>query len=269
MLRALNAYELSRVNVIAASGSDSTPRTWKAVWETYRWGFPRAIARWVANRLKQWVSCIRAREVESSDSLEIEVQAQGGQFVCVKDINGQECRQALQALKVDLMILAGTSIVRAPILEVPCLGTLNAHQGELPRFRGMNVIEWSVLEGYQPTISVHFVDPGVDTGDIIATESVPLQLGDTLSDVRQRASGQQPDLLARTACKALAGSLPGRPQHPEEGRQYFSMHPRLRGIAEQRLQERMRDLSQGEVHGSKGTAVPQETANTVLAHCTS
>lgn len=117
------------------------------------------------------------------------------------------------------------------------MGTLNAHQGALPRFRGMNAIEWAVLEGSPPTVSVHFVDTGVDTGDIVATEPVPIAPGDTFDSLRIRASAQQIDLLARTARAALAGPLPRRSQRRAEGRQYFPMHPTLRAVAKQRLRE--------------------------------
>src|SRR5207244_6071935 len=125
------------------------------------------------------------------------------------------CRQALHTLQVNLMILAGAPIVRAPILAIPRLGTLNAHQGALPRFRGMNVIEWAVLEGHPPTLSVHFVDAGVDTGEVVVTEPIPLRPGDTLDTLRRRASAQQVGLLARTVSAALEGPLPRHPQHPE------------------------------------------------------
>jgi methionyl-tRNA formyltransferase len=164
------------------------------------------------------------------------VQLQGGQFACVADVNGEDCSQVLERQRVDLMILGGAPIVRAHILKVPRVGTLNAHQGALPRFRGMNVIEWALLEGMVPTVSVHFVDPGVDTGDIVAMEPIPLQSGDRLSNVRTRSGKIQSELLARMARLAEQGALPRRPQRLEDGRQYYAMHPCLKAVAEQRLQ---------------------------------
>jgi methionyl-tRNA formyltransferase len=227
---------------VAATGG-STPRTLGALWAAYGWGLPWATARRVSKQLTHRVGRIWRRGPVSSDTLEAEVYVQGGRFIPVQDVNGKECRRVLQTLQADLMILAGTPVIRAAILEVPRLGTLNVHQGMLPRFRGMNVIEWAVLEGYPPTISVHFVDAGLDTGDIIATEPVPVLTGDTLTTVRMRASVQQIDLLARTVSAALSGPLPRLPQHAKEGRQYFTMHPRLRAIAERRLKEPWQGVS--------------------------
>lgn len=242
ILQALNARGLHRINVVAAIGNHS-PRTWKSLWRVYGWQLPYVALRWLGRRFVQQLGRMWRGSQASQDSLETKVQTQGGRYTQVQEINGAECRQFLQALQVDLMILAGAPIVRAPILEVPRIGTLNVHQGALPQFRGMNVIEWAVLEGHPPTISVHFVDAGVDTGDVIVTELVPLQPGDTLDLIRRRASVQQIDLLAHTVGEALTGALPRRPQRPEEGRQYFVMHPRLRMVAERLLQRRLLSLA--------------------------
>jgi methionyl-tRNA formyltransferase len=236
VLRALNAHGLRQIDVVAAAGG-SVPRTWTALWAAYRWQLPWAAARWVLAGLVRQLKRRGDHGSVSANSLEAEVQTQGGRFICVPELNGDECRRTLQAWRVDLMILAGTPIIRKPLLEVPRLGTINAHQGALPHFRGMNVIEWAILEGCAPAITVHFVDAGVDTGHIIVTEPVPILPGDTLDVVRMRASAQQSDLLARTVRTASAGPLPRRPQRPEEGRQYFTMHPQLRAIAEQRLRQ--------------------------------
>jgi methionyl-tRNA formyltransferase len=168
-------------------------------------------------------------------TLESETTAQGGRFLIVQDVNSEEARRALSDLHVDLMILGGAPIVKAPILRVPRIGTLNAHQGPLPQLRGMNVIEWALLEGIPPTITVHFVDPGVDTGDIVAMERIPIHPGDTLVSVRATASRVQSELLARTAYEADRGSLPRRSQRREEGKQYYAVHPRLKVFAEARL----------------------------------
>jgi methionyl-tRNA formyltransferase len=107
----------------------------------------------------------------------------------------------------------------------------------------MNVIEWAILEGAPPMLSVHFVDAGVDMGDIITTVPISLLPGDSLNEVRRRASAQQPDLLAKIVMTLLTEPLLRRPQRREEGRQYFMMHPWLRAIAEKRLQEYVHGLT--------------------------
>ncbi len=242
VLRALNTRGLRRISVLAACDSMS-PKTIAALWKKYQWSFPRVALRSAVARLKEWCARLGGDDVGSSQSLESETVSQGGSFVVVRDLNSEESCAALRSLQIDLAILAGTPIIRKQVLSVPRIGTLNAHQGALPRFRGMNVIEWTIFEECLPAISIHFVDPGVDTGDIVVAEAVPLHSGDTLGSIRDRASERQPDLLAEAVLAVLAGQFSRRSQRANEGRQYFTMHPRLRAIAEKRLQKKLAELS--------------------------
>ena len=85
---------------------------------------------------------------------------------------------------------------------------MNAHQGALPQYRGMNVIKWAVFEGSPPRITVHFIDPGVDIGDIFADERVPVYPSDILCNVRDCASTQEIDLLARGISQLYTDHFP-------------------------------------------------------------
>lgn len=238
LLSALNRAGVQGVNVVAADAARA-PRTVRTLWKKHGLIAPWVVVKWLLRQVVLTLARFRpARSLPPSD-LQTQTCAQGGKFLALNEINSEECCKALRELKVDLMVLAGTPIVRANVLSVPRVGTLNAHQGALPRYRGMNVIEWAVFENFPPTITVHFVDAGVDTGDIVADERVPVHPGDTLANVRNRASMQQVNLLARSIVAAVDGSLPRRPQKLEEGRQYFTMHPVLRGIAGRRLQQQI------------------------------
>ncbi len=238
VLDALNARGMRKINIVAAVAAP-TPRTITDLWQKYRFGLPRVVQRSITSRLIGWATRAQDSDGVAGPSLEAATKAQEGRFVVVRDINGEDGCSALRSLQAELLILAGAPIIKAAVLAVPRIGTLNAHQGPLPKFRGMNVIEWAIFENSPPTISIHFVDPGVDTGDIVVDEAVPLRAGDTVTSVRERASAHQVDLLSDAAMDVLAGQFLRRAQKPEEGRQYFTMHPRLRAIAEQRLQQKI------------------------------
>lgn len=263
VLRALNGCGLNRINLVAAEEL-RVSRSWQALWKQHQSRLPRVALQFLVSHLLLSLKGVWLSNPERVSSLEAEVKSQGGRFICVRNLNGEQCRKTLQELKVDVMILAGTPIIRSSILEVPRLGTLNAHQGALPRFRGMNVIEWSILERAIPTLTVHFVDPGVDTGDIIATAPIPLYPGDTLDKVRLRASAQQPELLAHTAAALISGSVARKSQRPEDGRQYFVMHPRLRVMAEQRLQERLQNSFSQSYSNTNGSDANKPTDSVLV-----
>ncbi len=233
ILAALAARGLRGVDVIAARPE---PRPLRALLAAHGRRLPGAALRALGRRLRR-----RGRgAVPGAPPLPALVAAQGGEHRTVPAINGEACRALLASRAPDLVLLGGCAILRTPVLAVPRLGTLNAHMGLLPHYRGMNVLEWTLLEGGEPGVTVHFVDPGVDTGDIVCTETIPLLPGDTIAAVKRRTMVQQADLLARAALAALEGPLPRRPQAPAEGRQYFTMHPALLAEAERRLRARLR-----------------------------
>jgi methionyl-tRNA formyltransferase len=153
----------------------------------------------------------------------------------VKSHNSPECVQLLRSLNPDIIFLRGCGIIREMILSVPKVGVLNAHYGQLPRYRGVYTTEWAVLHGETPTISMHFVDAGVDTGPLLATRTVPLRPGSTLASLRDASSQVAADLLVDVLDGLERGTTQQIPQDPSEGRQYFTMHPRIRDIAERRL----------------------------------
>lgn len=163
---------------------------------------------------------------------------QGIETINVSDLVSNGNLDRLRALQADLFIHAGAGILRAPLLAIPRLGTLNAHMGILPRYRGMNVAEWSVLEGQQAGCTVHLLDPGIDTGDIIKTRNIDVDDCRSIAQLRAKMDKAQLEFLAETVRDILdKGHLPDhRPQAVDEGHQYFTMHPDLKAVLDERLQ---------------------------------
>lgn len=134
---------------------------------------------------------------------------------------------ALAGWNTDLLVLIGMDVVPATVLDAPCVGTINAHNGALPAYRGMDAVAWAVLAGDQPVCSVHAVTEDVDAGAVLAQQEVP-----TVSDdLRQAVKDAQISLLTGVCADfAATGSLlPGRQQHGA-GRRFYRMHPALRRI---------------------------------------
>lgn len=144
---------------------------------------------------------------------------------------------ALRALGADIFVLAGFGIARPAMLALPTLGTLNVHMGLLPPMRGMNVAEWSAFTGVPVGCTVHVVDPGVDTGDILLFRPVDATGAAGIEALRHRVDDAQIIALGDVVRWVVEhGALPpARPQHRGEGRQYFAMHPALRALLESHL----------------------------------
>ena len=159
--------------------------------------------------------------------------------ISVPSVNDANTVAAVERVKPDLAVAAGAGILRSRVLAVPRLGTLNAHMGLLPAYRGMNVAEWSALNGDPVGCSVFFVDDGIDTGPVVVTRMVDTTGCQTIADLRTRVDRVQLDLLDQTVQQVIAlGARPATtPQAFADGRQYFRLHPDIRSAVERALRD--------------------------------
>ncbi|ROO63077.1 formyl transferase-like protein [Micromonospora sp. Llam0] len=137
----------------------------------------------------------------------------------------------IRSHRTDLLVLIGMPIVPTPVLRQARLGVINAHNGALPQYRGMDAVGWAVLNNDPIICTLHLAAPAVDQGDILATAPVPYE---PPASLRRRVKATQLDLLlAVTLHAAATGRLPeGSPQGP--GRQYYRLHPHLKRVLDTR-----------------------------------
>ena len=95
---------------------------------------------------------------------------------------------ALKAEDVDLVVLAGyMRILKGEVLRVFEHRVVNIHPSLLPAFPGLEAWKQALDYGVKVTgCTVHFVDQGVDTGAIIAQQTVPVEAGDTAETLHAR-----------------------------------------------------------------------------------
>lgn len=77
----------------------------------------------------------------------------------------------------------------------PAKGVLNVHPGLLPDARGVDVIEWPLLRSIPTGVTVHFVDPGIDTSAIQIRSHVKRQPGESISELRDRIGRESANAL--------------------------------------------------------------------------
>ena len=153
--------------------------------------------------------------------------------------NSPECVGLVRSLDPDVIVLRGCGIIKKDVLEIPRLGVINPHYALLPAYRGMDVTEWSALHGDPVAVSVHTVNEGVDTGAVLVSRLVEVEPGDTVGALRDKSAALAVELLAE-ALRRVGGAgaaTADAPQMSDAGRQYFSMHPRLRELANERLRQ--------------------------------
>lgn len=96
--------------------------------------------------------------------------------------------EAVAEAEPDLVVSAGfMKILGAPFLERFEGLTINTHPALLPSFPGAHAVRDALAYGVKVTGStVHFVDAGVDTGEIIAQEAVPVAADDTEDSLHEK-----------------------------------------------------------------------------------
>jgi len=101
--------------------------------------------------------------------------------------------EKLKGLGVDLICLAGfMRLVGTPLLEVFPNKILNIPPSLLPAYPGLHAWEQAVEDGAKESgCTVHYVDAGMDTGEIIAQRTVPILPDDTAKSLHQRIQEQE------------------------------------------------------------------------------
>jgi len=97
------------------------------------------------------------------------------------------------------VVVAFGQILPKTVLEVPRRGSINVHASILPRYRGAAPIAWAIMRGETETgITTFQMDPGMDTGDMLLTESTPIGAEETAGELSARLSRLGARVLNRT-----------------------------------------------------------------------
>lgn len=160
-------------------------------------------------------------------------------LIFVNDINSEKSLKILSKIRPDILINAGAGIYKTAIFKTVSLGILNAHMGYLPYFRGMNVLEWSIFYDRKIGVTVHFIDKGIDTGDILMFKEIPIESGDTIEDLRDKSGIINLELINSVLLRLSKGTLTRTRQLSQEGKQFFAMHPRLKALVENKLKRQV------------------------------
>lgn len=108
-------------------------------------------------------------------------------------------------------------ILRPELLRIFPRGCLNLHPGYLPYNRGCYPNVWSIIDQTPAGATIHYMDEGVDTGDIVARRKVTVSPTDTGQTLYARLEDACIALLKETWADIVAGRLKGRSQPTTEG----------------------------------------------------
>lgn len=129
-----------------------------------------------------------------------------------------ETIEAIKALQPDLgiSILFGY-ILRAELLHVLPKGCINLHPSLLPYNRGAYPNVWSIIDRTPSGVTLHYIDEGVDTGDIIAQRQVEVEPVDTGKSLYQKLEQTCIDLFQDAWPGFRAGEIAHQSQSSDAG----------------------------------------------------
>ena len=106
-----------------------------------------------------------------------------------ENINSDEFIQKMKKYNVDIFIsMSFDQIFKTKMINLPTLKTINCHAGKLPFYRGRNVLNWVLINDEKEFgITCHYVDEGIDTGDIILQRTYKITDDDDYSTLLARA----------------------------------------------------------------------------------
>jgi methionyl-tRNA formyltransferase len=112
--------------------------------------------------------------------------------------------------------------LKPPTLAISHLAAVNFHASLLPEYRGKHPVFWTLRDGRPwAGLTVHRMDPGIDTGDIIYQVKVRTRRDDTVASLYDRIMAKSVTLAGRLIADAERGSIPRYPQPAGKG-SYFS-----------------------------------------------
>jgi len=135
------------------------------------------------------ISFICVRFDTQDDTLKNYAQKYNIDYLKNKNINSEEFIAIVKKYNCDLFVsMSFNQIFKTEIINLPRYKTINCHAGKLPFYRGRNVLNWALINDEKEFgITVHYVDEGIDTGDIILQKSYEISDKDDYKTLLERA----------------------------------------------------------------------------------
>jgi methionyl-tRNA formyltransferase len=115
------------------------------------------------------------------------------------------------------LLLWWPHIISQPLLSVPKLGFINTHPSYLPHNRGKHYSFWAIVEQAPFGVTLHRVEKGVDTGEIIAQKHIPYDWCDTGETLAEKAREAMIALFRDTYPSLRSEPIVSTPQLLGEG----------------------------------------------------
>jgi UDP-4-amino-4-deoxy-L-arabinose formyltransferase/UDP-glucuronic acid dehydrogenase (UDP-4-keto-hexauronic acid decarboxylating) len=138
----------------------------------------------------------------------------GADYHFCTDINSDEMIDRLSDSQSDIAISVNWKYpIRQPVLTAFKHGVLNAHAGDLPRYRGNAAPNWAIINGEDEVVlTIHRMNEEIDAGPIIQQSSVPITEETYLDDIYQEMRTRFPQLFVESLSGLESENITPQPQ---------------------------------------------------------
>ena len=152
------------------------------------------------------------KQVLTPPQIKVRALAAGKQVI--QPLKIRHAVEELKAFDADVaVVVAYGQILPKSVLEVPRLACLNIHASLLPKHRGASPIQAAIREGDSETgVTIMFMDEGLDTGDILLMDRMPILPTDTGGVLHDKLALAAPASLEKALDLIAAGNPPRTPQ---------------------------------------------------------
>ncbi|OJX38342.1 MAG: hypothetical protein BGO78_10090 [Chloroflexi bacterium 44-23] len=153
-------------------------------------------------------------------------------FVTVPKLNGNKTVEILNCLSPDVLLLGGVGIISPNLIKSVSKGVLNSHPGKLPEYLGNYVVRWALLNKDPIVITVHLVDTGIDTGDILSEDLiVNIPKTRSLHNIESFIENQRAKSIIKTAQSFLKKDLIQKPSTVNGDSHLYSVLPLKKSLS--------------------------------------
>ena len=119
----------------------------------------------------------------------------------------------IETYQADLFIVVAFRMLPQKLWRMPSIGTINLHASQLPKYRGAAPIHRAIMAGENMTgLTTFFIDEGIDTGNILLQNDLPIGQNETLGELYQKMEREGGKLLVKTIEAIEQKKLPSIPQ---------------------------------------------------------
>ena len=139
------------------------------------------------------------------------------------NINSPESVAVLKSLESDFIFsFQYRQILKKEVIEIPKKACINLHFAYLPQYRGCHPNVWAIINGEEfGGVTLHYIFPGVDNGDIIAQEKVPITAGDNARNLYDKCTAAGVRLFRETFPLIKEGKNKNTPQNEKNASFYL------------------------------------------------